>query len=309
MAFPEDVTLPTQDPAYPTVTAKVDIDGVSKSEDRDGTLRRTVVYQVWDQLSGAGVKTVMKAGHLSDLFMDALKGVTAPIVFTSFNWNAYRQAHRYPGNERLVCVDVKGEPFGPRGPGNKLVETNFVRIWATYESVPYTLSAISPSGDPYDPTVGSLGGVAMPYVSVRTSQGVREETIPLSNIKSGFDANSTFSRGFKKSKYILTYHLTYHKVPFLGREWNILLRDSVNNAPIWGFPAETLRYDGAVADPTNIGGGIPGYDVTVDLIEDPDGWNGMLPVGKDEAEQVVFQSAPTKNPYRLADFSVLVLSP
>jgi hypothetical protein len=313
MAFPDDVTLDTQDPAYPHVVAKIDVDGAEKGEDEDGTLWRTVVYQVWDQLNGAGDMTVGKAGHLSDLFMDSLKGVTNPQIFTGFNWSMYRQAHRYPANERLMCVAVRGQFIGARRPGPKLVETDFVRVFATYRSVPYVTSVNPatglPTNDPYNPVVNSLGGVVMPYVSVRTSTSPKETTIDRSSVKSDSDPNSQFSRGFRQRKLLTTYHLTYHSVPFLGDEWNALLHDAVNLNAIFQKDPETLLFDGAVAEPTGIGGGIPGNDVTVDLIWDPDGWNKQIPVGKVNPERVVFLADATRTPYRRVSFSSLILSP
>lgn len=308
MAFPEDVTLNTSDATYPTVTAKVTADGVEAEIDEEYVLHRQVIYQVWDEAD-------VKASHKADLFMDALKGLTTITSFGTFALTNYQPAHRYPGNTSLACVHVRKTIQGVHAPAPKLVETNLAYIHAIYRSLTYPVVGIDASGYSVNgsPTwatdYGHLGldGEPIPYVTVRKTRSTKTVTIDQSSLKSA-DSTSPLARGFPLTIPIITYYLTYHKVPWNGDDFDVLLSEKVNSLAIWGKLPESLRYDGSEAEPTGIGGGWMGYDVTVALSWNPRGWNTDIPATKDEIERIVFVDDATKTPYLTADFNILKIA-
>lgn len=306
MAFPEDVILNTGDLTHPTVTAKVASDGYEKGIDSNYVPWRVVEYQIFDLEN-------VSAGHLSDLFMDALMGNTSYAPFGSFTLENYRPAHRYPGNRQLACEQVVGKHEGVGKGGDKLHETNYATIRATYRRASFSSVGTDASGyvvTPEDDNPGAILGIdgePIPYVTVRKTKGSKTITIDRSSIKSD-DSTSPMARGFQLTIPLVTYHLTYHKVPWNGDDFDDALFNRVNNAVIWGKAVGTLRYDGSEADPVGIGGGVMGYDVMVDVTWNQLGWNYDIPAGKDEPEKIVFVDDDTKTPYLGADFSILQLA-
>jgi hypothetical protein len=308
MAFPDDLTLATGDLTYPNVTATISNIGIRKGSEEDDTVWRVVVYQITD-------RTDWLAAHKSDLFMDALKGQTQRVLVADFDPTKFIQPHRFPGNTRLVCRSTHATHRGAIRTGTKLQETNYVEIEATYRSLPYILDATDDAdGIGYFQVrdaegASTLGTGPLPYVSIRKSRGSKTYGIDKGAIRSSADPDLNFERDFQITVPLVTYHITYHKVPFLGDHWDRALFNTVNQQEIFGCLPGTLRYDGSEAEPTNIGLGIPGYDVTVDITWNPVGWNKALPAGGAVAQEVVFVDADTVTPYIPGDFSILLLDP
>jgi hypothetical protein len=298
----DELTLNTGDLTYPTVTAKIKATPYEKGITETDMTWRSMTYQVWDLVD-------VVAGRKSDLFMDALKGFTNPGTLTAWTLDKYVSPHRYPTNTKLWCVDARATHMGVARPAPNLHETNYVEITARYERIPYAIG----TADSTDVDLGSnlntsrLGDNVYPWVTIRKSKSSKTYRISRSSLKSGDDADSVMG-DFQIQIPIITYHLTYHRVPWNGDDFDDILFGTTNNASVFGKAAGTLRYEGAEADPTSIGRGETGYDVTVDLGWNKFGWNHDIPLTKVNGEKVVFQDDETKTPYIPADYSVLELT-
>jgi hypothetical protein len=309
---PTYVELSTGDTDFPTVKGYIKSQGYEKGITPEDRAWRQITYQVFDRED----HDYPTAGHQADLFIDALKGFTQTGLITSWNLSKYVAPHRYPLNRILWCVDARATHAGVAAPADRLHETNYVVIQARYDRIPYAIgTGTDPDvdGNYGNSIIGTAGegglGTVLPYVTVRTSRGTKTYKIDVSSLKSSDDADSVLPRqGFPYNIGLITYHLTYHRVPWIGQDFNTSLTGTTNLNSIWGFPAGTLKFEGAEAEPTGIGKGLFGYDVTADVTWNPVGWNKTIPAGKVNGETVTFIDDDTVFPYTPVDYSILELT-
>jgi hypothetical protein len=308
MPLPTKITLATGDLTYPNVDGYISWQGYEKGISENGQGWRVIKYQVFD-LTNADPT----AGRQADLFIDALMGFSHVDTLTNWNLSKYVSAHRYPQNPLLWCIDARATHSGVGAPADLLHETNYVEIYARYSRIPYAIGAgTDPAvdGNYGNSVIGTLGdgGMVLPYTTIRTSKGTKTYRINRSSIKSADDADAVLTQDFSIEVPLVTYHITYHRVPWVGQDFNTALFRTTNSASIWGFPAGTLKFEGAEAEPVGIGQGIQGYDVTADVTWNPFGWNKAIPASKVNAETVTFTDDDTKFPYFPVDYSILELT-
>lgn len=296
----DELTLNTGDVTYPTVTAKIKAMGYEKGITESDMTWRTITYQIFDL-------TNVLAARKSDLFIDALKGYTSAGIITAWDVSKYSAPHRYPTNTMLWCVDARATHLGMAKPAPNLHETNYVEIVARYERIPYAIVATDGTTIEGNQNTSRLGDNVYPWLTVRKSKSSKTYRLNRSSLKSEDDADSVMG-DFQIQIPIITYHLTYHRVPWNGDDFDDALFGTVNNATVFGKAAGTLRYEGAEADPTSIGRGETGYDVTVDLGWNKFGWNKDIPLTRAGAETVTFVDNEAQYPYFPADYSILELT-
>lgn len=288
------VILDTGDLTYPKVGAHVACWGYEKGIDPDRGPWRDIIYHIFDD-----PVTASNAGERSDLFMDALMGTSKQVITSTTPVYQWRLGHRYPGNERLLCRNVRARHVGANRPdilGNKLHDSSFVEINAHYEVPIYPLS---PEDDPGG--INSFDGGPYPFVTTSVDRSFRDIDLPSAH-KDGDEA-AVLDR-FRVRIPEITYKFKYVNLPSLGGAISDALHGRVNAAGFLGRNAETLLFEAPRSESKISTQGDRQSDVEFQLTWFPPGWNTHMFPGDSTFSPVVLNDGTTK-PYLTANFSIL----
>ncbi len=145
--------------------------------------------------------------------------------------------HKYPGNENLLCLSVRGKPKGARGPGTQLVKGPLAEIHATYGVPEFDVY-----GEDFDQSFGDETGEPIPWARYLIRGGLEMIPWPIDEY-TDTEGQFLFDIGSDGEGIVPAVRNLVYRMPVKDY---IIRRSKIPNLPL--FDAMYTSYMGTVND-------------------------------------------------------------